>query len=216
MALLVSLATLAAAGAALVTVRQAAGEQRLTRDGQVTDRYTAAVTNLGDTAEEVRIGGMYALQRIAQDSTRDAPTVVQVLSAYVRSHTPEAKKGVTGPDQPANDVAAALTILAAPLAKGVPVDLHGAYLHGAHLHRAYLHRAELSGANLSGAELSGATLSGADLSGADLSSANLRGADLSGSYVFGADVQDTDVTDADLSGVDQNGHAYGVTGWPLP
>lgn len=201
MALLVSLATLAAAGAALVTVRQAAGEQRLTRDGQVTDRYTAAVTNLGDTAEEVRIGGMYALQRIAQDSSRDAPTVVQVLSAYVRSHTPEAKKGAAGPDQPANDVAAALTILAAPLAKGVPVDLH----------RAYLHRAELSGANLSGAELSGA-----DLSGADLSSANLRGADLSGSHVFGADMQDTDVTGADLPDVDQIGHAYGGTEWPLP
>jgi hypothetical protein len=43
LALLVSVSTLAA-GAALVTVRQASGEQRLTRDGQVTDRYNAAVT----------------------------------------------------------------------------------------------------------------------------------------------------------------------------
>jgi hypothetical protein len=87
-ALLVSISTLVAAGAALVTVRQAGGEQRLTRDGQVTDRYTAAVANLGSSSEEVRIGGLYALQRIAQDSPRDAPTVVQVISAYVRSHAP--------------------------------------------------------------------------------------------------------------------------------
>ncbi|MEU3465627.1 pentapeptide repeat-containing protein [Streptomyces sp. NPDC006733] len=54
--LLVSLATLTAVGAALITVRQAASEQNLTRDGQVTNRHTAAVTNLGDNAEEVRIG----------------------------------------------------------------------------------------------------------------------------------------------------------------
>ncbi len=43
-------------------------ELAVTREGQITDRYTAAVTNLGDSAMDVRLGGIYALQRIMQDS----------------------------------------------------------------------------------------------------------------------------------------------------
>lgn len=87
------MSTLVAVGFTWATVRQAGAEQHLTRDGQVTDRYTAAVANLGDDNEEVRLGGLYALQRIAQDSPRDAPTVVQVISAYVRTHAPMPKTG---------------------------------------------------------------------------------------------------------------------------
>ncbi|MFI5808837.1 hypothetical protein [Streptomyces sp. NPDC051561] len=114
-----------------MTVRQIRNEQLLTRDGQVTDRYTAEVTNLGDDNEEVRLGGLYALQRIAQDSTRDAPTVVQVISAYVRSHSPLPKNDTTTPDRPTNDVVA-LSILTTPLgaARGVPASGIGRQLDG--------------------------------------------------------------------------------------
>lgn len=146
------------------------GEQRLTRDGQFTDRCTAAVTKLGSNAEEVWIGGMYALQRLAHDSPRDAPSVVQVLAAYVRSHTADADEGGKGTSRPANDVAAALAILVSPLAKGVPLDLHGAYL---------------SGADLSGADMAGANLTDADLTDAVLGNADLTRADLSGTILVG-------------------------------
>jgi hypothetical protein len=36
----------------------------------------------------VRLGGSYALERIARDSARDHPTVMEVLSAYVHEHAP--------------------------------------------------------------------------------------------------------------------------------
>jgi hypothetical protein len=35
---------------------------------------------------DVRLGGIYALERIAKGSKRDHPTVVEVLSAFVREH----------------------------------------------------------------------------------------------------------------------------------
>ncbi|MET8947213.1 pentapeptide repeat-containing protein [Streptomyces sp. NPDC004542] len=218
MSLLVSFSTLAAAGFTWMTIRQASTEQQLARDGQVTDRYTAAVANLGDTAEEVRIGGMYALERIAQDSPRDAPTVVQVLAAYVRSHSPKARPGTLGDGQPANDVQAALTILAAPLAENTPVDLHSADLHGAVLPDAHLDGANLDGTNLTNANLRGAGLDGAILTGANLGSADLRGANLHGAVLgmgqktplagvqrYGASFFSTDLTLANLTGANLTG-----------
>src|SRR5256885_1759027 len=58
----------------------------IAEQGQVTDRYNAATTNLGSSSVDVRLGGIYALQRIMQDSPRDQPTVVAVLCAFVRDH----------------------------------------------------------------------------------------------------------------------------------
>lgn len=40
----------------------------------------------------MRLGGIYALQRIMQDSVRDHSTVVSVLAAYVRQHAPSPVK----------------------------------------------------------------------------------------------------------------------------
>jgi len=68
---------------------------RLTREGQITERFTQAIEQLGATDDEgnkrleIRLGGIYALERIAQDSLqRDYSTVFAVLSAYVRENTP--------------------------------------------------------------------------------------------------------------------------------
>jgi hypothetical protein len=55
--------------------------------GQVTDRYTKAIEQLGSKELDVRVGGIYALERIARDSARDHPTVMEVLSAFVRDHS---------------------------------------------------------------------------------------------------------------------------------
>jgi hypothetical protein len=56
----------------------------LTEQGQVTDRYTKAIEQLGSGTPDMRIGGVYALERIAGDSARDHPTVMEVLTAFVR------------------------------------------------------------------------------------------------------------------------------------
>jgi hypothetical protein len=61
----------------------------LTEQGQVTDRYTKAIEQLGSTTVDVTIGGIYSLERIARDSPSDHPTVMEVLTAYIREHSDE-------------------------------------------------------------------------------------------------------------------------------
>ena len=53
----------------------------------MTDRYTKAIEQLGSDKLDVRIGGVYALERIARDSARDHPTVMEVLAAFIREHS---------------------------------------------------------------------------------------------------------------------------------
>ena len=70
----------------------------LTEQGQVTDRYTKAIEQLGSDKLDVRIGGIYALERIARDSAKDHPTVMEVLTAFIREHSrdtpePRVRKG---------------------------------------------------------------------------------------------------------------------------
>jgi hypothetical protein len=50
----------------------------------VTARYTKAIEQLGSDRLDVRIGGIYALERIAHDSPRDHPAMLEVLAAFIR------------------------------------------------------------------------------------------------------------------------------------
>ncbi len=85
-------AGLFAAGALIFTAQNFTLSRRtfeLTEQGQVTDRYTKAIEQLGSEKLDIRIGGIYALERIARDSARDQPTVIEVLTAFIREHSRE-------------------------------------------------------------------------------------------------------------------------------
>jgi len=56
------------------------------RDGKITERFSKAVELLGSEKLEVRLGGIYALERIARDSQPDHWTVMEVLTAFVREY----------------------------------------------------------------------------------------------------------------------------------
>jgi hypothetical protein len=93
------------------------------REGQVTDRFTRAIDHLGSDQLDIRLGGIYALERIARDSKADRPTIAEVLTSYVRTHSPwlPSQPNQYKPDWPldlqpdlrtrAPDVQAALTVL---------------------------------------------------------------------------------------------------------
>ncbi len=65
-------------------IRATREELSTTKEGQVTDRLSKAVEHLGDSSLAVRVGGVYALERIAKDSPRDYWTVLEVLTAFIR------------------------------------------------------------------------------------------------------------------------------------
>ena len=181
----------------------------------MTDRYTKAIEQLGSDKLDVRIGGIYALERIARDSARDHPTVMEVLTAFIREHSHEQWPPS---DQPAGrgeelstrpDVQAALTVVGRrdPQRDVRPIDLTDAVLTGAHLIGADLTDALLPGADLTGAHLAGAHLTRAFLIWADLTGANLAGAiftcaSLAGADLIGADLAGAVLIGADLAGAD--------------
>ena len=194
-------AGLLAAGALLFTARNLA----IYREGQVTDRYTKAIEQLGSDKLDVRIGGIYSLERVARDSARDHPTVMEVLSAFVRehSHEPWPPSGPGGQEQARStrsrlrlaiwtrttrnprpeqarstrpDVQAAVTVIGRRDAKR---DIDEIDLGGANLTGANLMEAHLRRAHLGGADLTGAILTRTFLR-ANVDGANLDGADLTG------------------------------------
>ena len=189
---------------ALASLAIATRTYRLTQQGQITDRYTKAIEQLGSDKLDIRLGGIYALERIAVDSERDHPTVAEVLSAFVREHSQPTQ--VTSPDPTAEILAALLrgrgepaeVLQANPDRSGddvsndslpsplptppvkPPTDVQAAVsVLGRLPQRPGVSRGDLSGALLADALLGGANFSGAQLYGADLSGARLGGANLS-------------------------------------
>ena len=167
----------------------------LARRGQYTDRYGKAIAQLASDKLTERLGGVYALEHLMAESARERPTVVQVLSAFVREQTrtlprPDDAELASGTrPELSTDVQAALTVL------GRRPDPE--------MHRLDLTAARLYGARLEGAQLAGARMTDVHLDGAMLNQANLRGAILAGASLrhvslFGARMQDALLNQADL------------------
>ncbi|UJW36925.1 pentapeptide repeat-containing protein (plasmid) [Saccharothrix sp. AJ9571] len=149
----------------------ARGQQRVGRRVAVTEAFAKAVEQLAkEEALAMRLGGVYAMDRIADDDPAERPRIAEILSAFVRDGAPDA-------GELPRDVLAGLRVLARR-EWTVGVDLAGTRLSGARLPGARLGDAVLSGADLSDANLRGAVLRGADLSKTDLRRADVSGADL--------------------------------------
>jgi uncharacterized protein YjbI with pentapeptide repeats len=207
----------------------------ISEQGQVTDRYNAAIANLGSSTIDIRLGGIYALQRLMIDSPRDRPTIIAVLCAFVRDQSASGSQPVTASaGSLPTDLQAAVSIVgrARPASGGTAtlVDLDRARLAGAHLDylgfaganltSADLAAVDFSGARLQDSDLAEADLTGAVLTGADLASANLAGARLARAHVnnanlSGADFRDADLTRADLSGAGLSGASFAGAKLPL-
>lgn len=185
----------AVGGALLAAVLVAVGTYRtiqVTREGQITERLTQAVTQLnaknscGKPDEVVVLGGIYALERIAANSRADYQTIMEILTSFIRICVPRPKDGTSeeqGKDTPVkvpDYVQAALAVLArrTPLRRELRLNLQDTKLCSAKLPHAHLQNALLGGADLRGADLRRADLRRADLQKADLSGALLQGAKL--------------------------------------
>ncbi|WP_181871610.1 pentapeptide repeat-containing protein [Sphaerisporangium album] len=174
-----------------------------TQQGQVTDRYTKAIDQLGNRQSlDVRLGGIYALERLATDSPRDHRTIYDVLAAFTREHDPAPKTKTTGP--PATDIQAALTVIGRRSTHDATIDLATLRAPKANLTRADLARADLARADLTGANLTYASLTGASLTGAYMNSANLFGANLISANLISANLDSANLTLAYMNGANLN------------
>ena len=55
---------------------------------RITELYTKAVDQLGNDKAPVRLGGLYALERLAEDNSAHRQTIVNVICAYLRMPFP--------------------------------------------------------------------------------------------------------------------------------
>jgi Pentapeptide repeats (8 copies) len=211
--ILQGLGGLAVLGGAYFAARQlqiGREQLRVAQEGQVTERFTRAIDQLGSTELDVRLGGIYALERIARDSPSDRPTIEEVLTAYLRSHSPWPPRlpGQYTADAPidevpelelrAPDVQAAATVLGRRLLP--PTGLRSLNLADVDLRKAYLPKANLEGARLSRTNLHGAWLRKANLQAAGLEDVNLKGTELTHTGLQRAWLHRADLRDARLDG----------------
>jgi hypothetical protein len=209
--LLQAVAGVAVIAAVVVTWQQLETDRRQLRQQlevagqeQAGERFAQALDQLGSEQLDVRLGGIYGLERVAARASGEAPAgwwasqdrvqVFEILSAYVRTTSHRPPVGPAGPDaslqvrQP--DVSAAVTVLArrTVLDGDPPLDLSGSLLGGARLGWARLAGADLRGADVRGTSLQHAELAGAHLEQALLCGTEFQGADLRGAHLAGAKV----------------------------
>ena len=156
---------------------------------------------------EIRLGGIYGLERIARDSLRDHWTVVEVLTAYIRERapwSPVAEQGETHNAvpivKPAADIQAALTVLGR---RGWIADetRHRTRLDLSHTD---LRGVKLDGANFAYSTFTGSALNGAEIKSSDFHFASMIGVDfgigpLSKGYSRPAEIRESDFRFANLS-----------------
>lgn len=207
------------------SIQMSRDQNQLDRQGQITDRLTRAVDQLGHQSLDVRLGGVYALERIANDSPEDRGPVAEVLSAFVRGHAswPPTRDGQPPADAAldaarplrewAPDVQAVLTVLGRcerPRGGRRRLDLTNTDLRQALLGDANLQYADLTGARLQGADLYRAQLQGAKLVGARLQKAYLVDAQLHDAILKDPRVPGVELEDAQLGGA----QCSNDTDWP--
>jgi membrane protein implicated in regulation of membrane protease activity len=228
---LMVVAALAAAVAVYAFATSSRDRRREHTERQLNERFMRAIDQIGHPALDVRLGGIYSLERLAQESAEDHGPIIEILAAFIREHAPwpahvAARPGngaghARGGDhraRPATDVQAAITILGRrTLAydNDAPIGLPHTALSGAMLTGAHFEGAVLSGANLEGADLFKANLRAADLEGANLRGAGLLLANLNDTVLWGANVEGARLYGANLEGAALKGanmRSAGLTG----
>src|ERR1700751_1393368 len=61
------------------------GEQS---DRHIPERFMRAVDQIGHPALDVRLGGIYSLERLAREAPEHHPPIMKILPAFCRAHAP--------------------------------------------------------------------------------------------------------------------------------
>jgi len=193
------------------------------QEGQITERFTRAIEQLGHDKVSIRLGGIYALERIANDSDRDYWPIMETLTAIVRERAAwlelskdgteedsgEEKEGIERPAipwlnakiKPSPDIQAILTVLGRrkySYGKG-ELPLQHLDLHNTDLRGAALFNINLNAAFLDGAHLDEATFVEANMEWATLNRTHLKRALMIISNLSGASLSESHLEGAILS-----------------
>jgi uncharacterized protein YjbI with pentapeptide repeats len=208
--------------------QQADADRNVTQQGQASERFTRAISDLGNQRSEGQLSGVYGLEKIAQQAPENRLAVTEILISYLHRRIPLPANKNPARRWPSDDLSveelgvrapdaqAALTVLGRRQITSTDnpldlreldlrrADLRGANLSFANFEGSDLHLAKLGDPNLSdpeprGADLRSASFYDTNLSGADFSDANLRGANLSAYAERSASFVNADLREANLN-----------------
>ena len=185
------------------TARAQADAVLKTEQGQRQDRLKNAIEHLGHESESVRLGGVYELFQLAEDTKESRQTVLDILCAHIRRTTGESQYRKTHSWKPSEEVQSLLTLLFVQehdVYSGLRVNLQGSWLSGANLSEARLNKAILVKAYLQEVCLGNAQLEGADLTEVQLQKADLTGANLRKVSLVESHMQRANLSNAKLQG----------------
>ena len=204
-------AAVAALPLALWRSRIAERQVNTAQRGLLNERCQKGAEMLGSAVLSVRLGGIYALQSLAEEHPGQYHVrVMRLFCAFVRSPPgdrllaakqvgagPEIRQGMWQDTEAITEIiqCRSAAVVAIEREAGFVLDLRGAnptmaWFMGADLAGAYFHWAKLSNANFEDANLSGAHFDFADLSGATFFRANLTRVGLLSADLSGASLQD--------------------------
>jgi uncharacterized protein YjbI with pentapeptide repeats len=180
------------------------------QEGQITERFTRAIDQLGavdkdgNPAIEIRLGGIYALERIANESEKDYWPIMEILTAYVRKNS-NIKEFINCKDRISIDIQTILNILkkrkySFENGEFESLDLRKTFLQGANIRGTNLRKAFLQETNLKNANFSEANLEEACLSHTNCIEASFAKANLKGTFFIKAILQKTNFDESDLKG----------------
>ena len=188
-----------------------------------------AIDQLGNEKPDIRLQGIFALERIAKDSQKYHWQIMEILTVYVQENSPwrdeaerpeekeagkeeeseesqKSKKSKEISPLP-NDIQAVVTVIgrrkwAQEEKEDQRLYLARTDLKTANLWGAKLQKADFEQANLREANLAQAKLQKADFEQANLQEADLGGANLQEANLWGANLQETNLRAAKLKRAD--------------
>jgi Protein of unknown function (DUF2934)/Pentapeptide repeats (8 copies) len=221
-----------AAAAAIALVRHFA-QTEADRQRRIVESFSKAVEQLGSDKLEVRVGAIFALERLSRESPDDYWTIMEVLTAFVREHMryttimarlserayflwlqagrPEGRSQEFWTEavrlgrlkEPPIDIASILTVIRRRSAENRQRERDNGWRFD--LSETYLRQAFLGEVWLQGANFLSAHLEGANLMGAHLEGAFLMEAHLEGALLNGVHLEGAFLMEAHLEGALLNG-----------
>jgi len=180
----------------------------VSRQAQMTERFTRAIDQLGAslvTGEkkfEIRLGGIYSLERIARESEENHWSVVEILTAYVREDALRKQRPDQRTEKMLSESGGARKVVSSASPLRVSADIQAILTvlgrRGLTYQDGEEHRLDLAHANLQGIVLTDANLRGAILSGSDLQGAMLYKVNLVDALLDEADLHSCNLNYADL------------------
>ncbi len=195
-----------------------------TQKRNTNDLFAKAIEHLGacdahgQPALEIRLGGIFALERIARHSKEFHWPIMEILTGYVRHNSPLPSQRNTDEDNGFGemptlrpDIQAIMTVTARrnlnhEIGEDRMLDFRRTDLRhlelpeGVHFERANFYDSNLQSAWMVGVVLNRANLSNGILQGASLHQADLRGAYLKETVLSQAELPFADLTKASLDG----------------